>query len=71
MIEVWNFPTHLRGAGYDCIRKWFDFGKEKGLEKKSESDGEEFERKEHLPAFKWYERGISAGSGIEWVFNER
>ncbi|KAE9393477.1 hypothetical protein BT96DRAFT_829263 [Gymnopus androsaceus JB14] len=73
VIEVWNFPKHLRGddgSGYECIQRWFEFGKEQGLE----GGGEEFERKEHLPSFKWYGHGGNSGLAeheVEWAFNER
>ncbi|KAJ4473727.1 hypothetical protein J3R30DRAFT_3511305 [Lentinula aciculospora] len=69
VIEIWNFPTDIKEVGYRRAERWFvPFGEE-----------EEYERPEHLPAFKWYGHGSEAGadmdfensSEIEWMFNER
>ncbi|KAJ3780731.1 hypothetical protein GGU10DRAFT_321361 [Lentinula aff. detonsa] len=75
VVEIWNFPLELREVGYRCARHWF-VG--------SDPEGAEFERTEHLPAFKWYGHEYdlttisSTDSGlvleedeVEWVFNEK
>ncbi|KAF9078124.1 hypothetical protein BDP27DRAFT_1441423 [Rhodocollybia butyracea] len=62
VVEAWNFPEHLRGEGYEHARRWFSPVQEK----------EEFERAEHLPAFKFYDSSSKLGGHqVEWLFNEK
>ncbi|KAF5369214.1 hypothetical protein D9757_010039 [Collybiopsis confluens] len=66
-VEIWNCPLNLTEVGYREARRWFRPFRDE--------DSEEFNRKGHLPSFKWYGLNGSdpqpADGEVEWVYNEK